>query len=60
VTGCGAEYVSARFDMGMSAGWLALCSGRDSRERPPVRFDHGCRIQISPERKAAVLQIFNS
>ena len=31
---------------------IAACP--DSRERPPVRFDHGCLSQIQPERKAAV------
>jgi hypothetical protein len=31
-------------------------AGRDSRKRPPVRFDHGCLSKIGPERKAAPAQ----
>jgi hypothetical protein len=38
------------------SGWLpyqaGIAAGRDSRERPSARFDHGSRSQIQPARKA--------
>jgi hypothetical protein len=50
---CVDECMRASFDSGVSGGCLAEWACADSRERPPVRFDHGCRSQISLNREAA-------